>query len=395
MNIPFFTLSRQYHRLKEELDEAMTTVSAGGVFILGKNVAAFEQEFASFVGVRHAVGVASGTDALLLSLRALDIGRGDEVVIPANVYPTAFPVAMSGATIRLVDCRDDGLIDNERLAQAVTKRTRAIIPVHLYGNPVDMRLLDRIVKNTHRKIFVIEDAAQAHGTILKNSNFKMQNVKTKIQSSELRVQSSVLAGSVGDVGCFSFYPTKNIGAFGDAGIVVTGKKSLADRVRRLRMYGEVDRYISREVSGVSRLDELQAAFLRVKLRHVSELVNRRRAIARYYFRELRGVGDLRFIHDETRGDSREYRSSFHLFVIGTKHRERLRKHLANEGVGTAIHYPIPVHLTRAFRSLGYRSGMFPVSERLSREILSLPMYPELTDNEVATVVSEIKTFYHG
>ena len=408
MTIPIFTLTRQYRTIRKEIDAAVRQVLTDGNFILGKNVAAFEQEFAAYIGTPYAVGVASGTDALILSLRAHDIGKGDEVIIPANVYPTAFPVAMTGATVRLVDCKDDGLMDIDKLATILTKRTRAIIPVHLYGNPVDVRSINRFIDSNRSKIIVIEDTAQAHGTEInikyQISNIKytnhgakneVQKVKGKTQYSAFGIQHSKLAGSIGDVGCFSFYPTKNVGAYGDGGMVVSGNKRLIDRIRRLRMYGEEDRYQSTEVSGVSRLDELQAAILRVKLRHLPQWLQRRRAIASYYFRELEGVGDIRWVNNEAGIRNQEYRSSYHLFVIRTEKRDRLAIFLKNHGIGTGIHYPVPVHLTRAFRNLGYRQGDFPVSESLSREILSLPVYPELTDNEVATVVSEIKTFYHG
>ena len=356
--IPIFDLTREYKTIATELTLSFTRTAKNGMFILGQNVSLFEKEFADFTGVTYAVGVASGTDALMLGLRALGIQHGDEVILPANAYPTAFGVAQSGARIRLIDVKWDGTMDPVGLSAAITRRTRAVIPVHLYGNPADVVSLKKIVKN--KKIALVEDAAQAHGTDS--------------------------AGSLGDIGCFSFYPTKNLGALGDAGMVVTNNKYLADRITRLRMYGEIKRYESVEVSGVSRLDELQAAFLRVKLHHLKAWVTRRRDIAKQYIEELHGTGDIQFVTNNTR-------SAYHVFVIRTKHRNALRKYLSARGIGTAIHYPVPIHLVRAFRDLGYKSGDFPVSESLSREILSIPMFPRLTDGEILRVVRTVKKYF--
>jgi dTDP-4-amino-4,6-dideoxygalactose transaminase len=328
------------------------------MFILGQNVALFEKEFAAFTGVTYAVGVASGTDALTLGLKALGVGMGDDVILPANSYPTAFGVAQSGAHIRLVDVKDDGTMDPVRLTAAITRRTRAVVPVHLYGNPADVPSIQKIIGPTN--IALVEDAAQAHGT--------------------------PSAGSIGDIGCFSFYPTKNLGALGDGGMIVTNNTDVAQRLKRLRMYGETKRYESVEVSGVSRLDELQAALLRVKLRHLTDWVTRRREIAQQYIDGLRGTGDVQFVTKNPQG-------AYHLFVIRTKHRNALQTYLSDRGVGNAVHYPIPIHLVRAFRDLGYKHGDFPVSEALSREILSLPMFPGLTDREVLRVVSTIKKYF--
>jgi dTDP-4-amino-4,6-dideoxygalactose transaminase len=357
--IPIFDLTREYKTIKTELATAFTRTAKNGVFILGQNVLLFEKEFGQFVHTSYAVGLASGTDALTLGLKALGIGHGDEVVLPANSYPSAFGVAQSGAHIRLVDVKDDGTMDPVRLAAAITPRTRAVIPVHLYGNPADVVDIKKIIGT--KKIAVVEDAAQAHGT--------------------------PSAGSQGDIGCFSFYPTKNLGALGDAGMVVTNKKEVADRVRILRMYGETKRYESVEVAGVSRLDELQAALLRVKLRHLDGWVARRRSIAAGYIKGLRGIGDIQFVTNNPHG-------SYHLFVIRTKHRNDLARYLTAHGIGSAVHYPTPIHLVRAFRDLGYKKGDFPVSEALSQEILSLPMFPELTDGEVDRVIQTVRKYFH-
>lgn len=356
--IPIFDLTREYKTIKPELDAAFTRTAKNGVFILGRNVSLFEKEFANYVGVKYAVGLASGTDALTLGLKALDVGMDNEVILPANSYPTAFGVAQMGARIRLVDVKGDGTMDPARLADAITRRTRAVVPVHLYGNPADIEAIKKIVGK--KNIVVVEDAAQAHGT--------------------------PSAGSLGDIGIFSFYPTKNLGALGDAGMIVTNKKDIAGRVRRLRMYGETKRYESIEVSGISRLDELQAAFLRVKLRHLNAWVARRRHIAKQYMEGLRGIGDLRFVSSPG--------SSHHLFVIRTKYRDGLQQYLARKKIGSAIHYPTPIHLVKSFRDLEYKKGDFPVSEALSREVLSLPIFPYLTDGEVARVIRTVKKYFH-
>lgn len=364
--IPIFDLKRQYKTIAKELNTAFTRTAEDGLFILGKNVSLFEKEFAKYVGVTHAVGLASGTDALTLGLKALGIQHGDEVILPANSYPSAFGVALVGATIKLADVGQDATMDIQSLKKTLTKRTRAVIPVHLYGNPADVLSIKKLLPV---RTALIEDAAQAHGTIIAGKK----------------------AGSIGTIGCFSFYPTKNLGALGDAGMVVTDNKDVADRLKRLRMYGESERYRSLEISGVSRLDELQAAFLRVKLRHLSAWVARRREIAKQYIAELTNVGDISFVHPSLR----IAHCAFHLFVIRTKHRDALRKYLTARGIGTAIHYPMPIHVVQAFGNLGYKKGDFPVSEALSREVLSIPMFPLLTDSEVDSVSRIIKRFFRA
>jgi len=356
--IPIFNLTRQYKTIARDLNTIFTQINKDGQFILGQNVSLFEQEFAKYTGTRYGVGVGSGTDALTLGLRALGLKTGDEVILPANSYPSAFGVAQSGVTIKLVDVKIDGTMDPKKLYNAMTRRTHAVIPVHLYGNPADVLTMKTIISG--RKIFLIEDAAQAHG---------IPHV-----------------GGFGDIGCFSFYPSKNLGALGDGGMVVTNNKTVADRVRRLRMYGEVSRYQSIEVSGVSRLDELQAALLRVKLRHLTAWVTRRKIIARHYLTSLKGIGDLEFVTNNPR-------SAYHLFVIRTKHRDHLQEYLAKRGIGSAVHYPTPIHLTKSFRNLGYKKGDFPEAEAQSREVLSIPIFPELTDGEVTKVITTIKRYF--
>lgn len=324
------------------------------MFILGENVTKFEKEFAQYLGITYAVGVGSGTDALTLSIRALGLGPHDEVLVPANSYPTVFGIAQSGVSLRLVDCGWDGNISTFDLPKRITKRTKAIIAVHLYGNPADIVRVKRIAG---ADISIIEDCAQAHGACIG---------KKKV-------------GTFGDIACFSFYPTKNLGAYGDGGMVVTKNARLANRVRMLRMYGERERYKSMEISGVSRLDELQATILRVKLRHLDNWNKKRKELANYYEKGLKGISLIK--------GGRA--SCHHLFVIRSKKRDALQNYLAKNGIGTSIHYPIPIHLTPAFRFLGYRRGDFPVAEALSHEVLSLPFFPEMTRKEVDMVVMQL------
>jgi dTDP-4-amino-4,6-dideoxygalactose transaminase len=382
--IPIFELTRQYQKLKPELEVAIGRVLSHGVFSLGNEVRLFEEEFADYLDIYHAVGVGSGTDALTLAIRALDIKPNEEVIIPANSYPTVFGVALAGVKIKLVDCAADGNIDLAKLDAAVTSKTKAVILVHLYGSPVDVIRVKILLNNRKLPTYIIEDAAQAHGAALKDASGWRK------------------VGTIGDIGCISFYPSKNLGAYGDGGMVVTDKSSVAKKLKALRMYGETSRYVSEMVSGVSRLDELQAAILRVKLLHLDEWVSRRIEIAQYYTRELNGVGDIVLVNPEgglqvaggrEKQNGFEKKSAYHLFVIRAGKRDKLQKYLADQGIGTGIHYPIPIHLTKSFAYLGYKKGDFPEAETMCREVLSLPIYPELTNNEIEEVVKKVKGFY--
>jgi dTDP-4-amino-4,6-dideoxygalactose transaminase len=371
--IPIFELKRQYQSFRTEMDTAIKEVLTRGMFTLDREVRLFEDEFADYLNIYHAVGVGSGTDALTLAIRALGIKPGEEVLLPANSYPSAFGVAISGVKIRLVDCGEDGNISVSALTKILTKKTKAIIPVHLYGNPADVFGIRNLLNNGRLGAYIIEDAAQAHGTMLKD-----RSVWRK-------------AGTIGDIGIYSFYPSKNLGAYGDGGMVVTDKFSLAKKVKSLRMYGETSRYKSEEISGVSRLDELQAAILRVKLRFLAEWVEKRTRIAEYYLRELQGVGDINLVTADN--SKTEGKSSRHLFVIRTEKRDALQKFLTDHEIGSGIHYPVPIHLTKSFLNLGYKKGDFPIAEILCREVLSIPIYPELTSQETEMVVKTIKLFF--
>lgn len=362
--VQIFDLKKQYVSIQKEIDSAIQTVLDRGHFILGAEVALFEKEFTSYIGVPYGVGVASGTDALTLAVRALRLSKGDEVLIPVNSYPTYFGIAVSGVSVRFADCNESGNISLEDLKKRMTKRTKAIVVVHLYGNPADIFEIKKVLTKCKRNdIKIIEDCAQAHGATIGRKK----------------------VGTFGDIACFSFYPTKNLGAYGDGGIVVTKRKKIADYLRQLRMYGEEKRYESREVSGVSRLDELQAAILRVKLRHLSSWNDRRREIAKIYSGHLSNISGMRILPYETG-------AVHHLFVIRTKQRDTLKTYLEQRGIGCAIHYPIPLHLITSCKSLGYIKRDFPVAERLSREILSLPIYPELTKKDILYICRTLCEF---
>jgi dTDP-4-amino-4,6-dideoxygalactose transaminase len=363
MAIPALDLARQYQSIRSEIDAAIGAVLATGSFILGEQVAAFEQEFAAFCGAEHAVGVGSGTEALHLALLALGIGPGDEVItVPHTAVATVAAIDLTGARPVLVDVDPQTMtMDPAKAEAAITENTKAILPVHLYGHPARLTALRDIADR--RCISLVEDCAQAHGA-----------------RSEGRG-----VGTVGELGCFSFYPTKNLGAYGDGGAIVTNNAYLAQRLRLLRQYGWQERYISAIRGGAnSRLDEMQAAILRVKLRRLAEWNVARRERAAAYARLLAGADVITPV--ESPGDYHVY----HLYVVRSKNRDALRAYLKERGVGTGIHYPVPVHLQPGYVALG-RAARLPVAERLAGEILSLPMFPELTMLEVeytARLISE-------
>jgi dTDP-4-amino-4,6-dideoxygalactose transaminase len=359
--IPCGDLKLQYGSIKVEVDQAIRSVLDSGWFILGQSVAAFEQEFAAYCGAQFAVGVGNGTDALQLALMACGIGSGDEVITaPNSATFTALAISATGALPRFVDIDPETCnLDARRLAGAIGPHTRAIIPIHLYGQPADMDPILAIARE--RGLRVIEDAAQAHGA----------------RYHGLRV------GTLGDLGCFSFYPSKNLGAYGDGGMVVTNDPYLTERVRMLRNGGQKTRYDHQLLGLNSRLDELQAAILRVKLPYLDKWNQQRRHIAALYTAML---GDARV---ETPLELPQVEHAYHLYVIRCEQRAALQKHLAERGVETAIHYPLPIHLQGAYRELGYGPGSFPIAERYAGQVLSLPIYPELTDAKVRQVAAHI------
>jgi dTDP-4-amino-4,6-dideoxygalactose transaminase len=361
MRVAFLDLEAAYQELAAEMDEACRRVMASGWYILGKEVAAFEEEFAAYCGVSHCIGVGNGLDALHLILRALDIGPGDEVIVPSNTYiATWLAVSYAGATP--VPVEPDAAtfnLDPSLLEAAITTRTRAVIPVHLYGQPADMDAINGIARQHGLK--VIEDAAQAHGARYRG----------------------VRVGSLGDAAGFSFYPGKNLGALGDGGAITTNDDDLAERVRVLRNYGSKVKYLNECAGFNSRLDELQAALLRVKLTRLDEWNDRRRKVAAAYREALAGNGlVLPFVPEWAE-------PVWHLYVVCCPDREAVTGRLDRSGIGWLIHYPVPPHLQGAYRDLGYREGQFPVAERLAREVLSLPMGPHLAPEQLELVVGSI------
>lgn len=363
-DIPTLDLKKQYESIRLELDGAISRVLAKGSFILGAEVAAFEKEFAEYCGVSHAIGVASGTEALQLALLACGVGENDEVVAPAHTaVATVSAIEASGAHPVLVDIdlARYGL-DPNLLVKSTTPRTRSIIPVHLYGCPVDMNPILQFARE--KNLFVVEDCSQAHGALYEGHK----------------------VGSLGDIAAFSFYPTKNLGAFGDGGAVVTNNAELAEKVRLLRQYGWKEHYIS-SVKGInSRLDELQAGILRVKLRYLDEWNLRRRQLANLY---LELLADTEFALPVQLENSKHV---FHQFVIRHPQRDVLKEYLMEQGIHTLIHYPVPIHLQPAYVDLGYPAGSLPNTELVSREALSLPLYPELTEEMVSLICQALRDF---
>lgn len=368
MNVAFLDLKRAHRELQDDLLESCRRVVESGWYVLGEEVERFEQEFAAYCGVRHAVGVGNGLDALHLILRGYGIGPGDEVIVPANTYiATWLAVSHAGATP--VPVEPDPLtcnIDPRRIGQAVTSRTRAILPVHLYGQPADMA---PIVETARRfGIRVIEDAAQAHGAEYRGRR----------------------AGSLGDAAAFSFYPSKNLGALGDAGAVVTDDGDLAERVRMLRNYGSRIRY-RHETRGLNtRLDPIQAAMLRVKLRHLDEWTRLRRRWAAVYLEALRKCGEL-VLPTVIEGA----KPVWHLFVVRHPRRDALQRHLGSEGIETLIHYPVPPHRSGAYADVAFPAEGYPVSERLAATVLSLPMGSHMDREDIMRVIAAVRRFTAG
>ena len=361
-SVPFVDLVSQYRSIESEINTAITEVLSSCSFILGDRVRLFEEAFARFVETDHAVGVSSGLDALRLSMMALDIGVGDEVILPANTYiATALAVSAIGAKPVLIDCDPKNYnLDVDQIESAISSSTKAIIPVHLTGQSADMDPILAI--GAKHGLYVIEDAAQAHGSFYKDRP----------------------CGSMGVLGCFSFYPGKNLGAYGDGGMVTTNDANLAERIRRLRNYGERVKYDHIEKGCNARLDSIQAAILHVKLRYLPGWNRSRAKNAAHYRALLSGIGDLKF------QKQMQYSTHvYHLFFIESEHRDALQKHLNLAGIQTGIHYPKPIHLQPAYAELGYKKGDFPQSERLADRILSLPMYSELNLKQIKKVEGEL------
>jgi dTDP-4-amino-4,6-dideoxygalactose transaminase len=364
--IPLVDVALQFSSIENDVRQAIDRVLTTCDFILGAEVARFEEAFARFIGVEHAIGVASGLDALSLSLMALNVGPGHEVILPANTFiATALAVSAVGAKPILVDCDPATFnIDVSQIEQAITPRTRAILPVHLTGQPADMSPI--LTMAERHGLAVIEDACQAHGATYHGKS----------------------CGSLGRAAAFSFYPGKNLGGCGDGGLISTNDGQVARRLRQLRHYGQEAKYHHLEKGLNSRLDTIQAAVLRAKLEYLPRWNAARVGHAQEYVRRLAGVGDL--VLQQAVPDSTHV---YHLFIIQTADRDGLQGHLAARGIQTGIHYPTPIHLQPAYKDLGYRPGAFPATERLAGRMLSLPMFPELQHDQIFRIASAIRDWF--
>jgi dTDP-4-amino-4,6-dideoxygalactose transaminase len=368
LKLQFSDLGAQHRQLKKQIQQALNRVIERGDFILGEDVGLFEKEFAEFCATPYAVGVSSGTAALFLALLSLGIKEGDEVIVPAFTYiATSLAVSYTGAKPVFVDIREDTYnIDTKRIRQSITKNTKAIIPVHLYGQPADMPELSNIAREFNLKI--IEDAAQSHGASLKLPDGKWRTT-----------------GGIGDIGCFSFYPSKNLGALGDGGMVVTKNEEVYKKLLMLRDYGRVSKYEHALIGYNSRLDTLQAAVLRIKLKKIKAWNTSRQKAADTYNRLLRDVEGIiaPYVADGVK-------HVYHVYAIRTKKRDELFSRFKEAGIGSVIHYPIPLHLQKAYAGLGYQRGDFPVAEKVAEEIISLPMFPHIKESQIKTVVKVVK-----
>lgn len=360
--IPMLDLRAQYASIREEIRAAINGVLESQHFILGPRVSSLEEEVSRYCGRRYGVAVASGTDALTLALRACNVGPGDEVIVPSFTFiATANAVSLLGGTPVFVDIRPDTFnIDADKIAEKITPRTRAIVPVHLYGQPADMDPIQAIAKQHNLK--VIEDNAQAIGAVYKGKR----------------------TASFGDIGCLSFFPSKNLGGYGDGGMVVTDSEKLYRRLRGLRSHGGTKKYFSEEQGWNSRLDEIQAAVLLVKLHHLDRWNAARRANAARYDLLLKKVGRV-----TTPFIAKWAEHVFHQYTIRVPERDRVQKHLETHGIASTVYYPTPIHLQPIYSSLGYKSGDLPETERATKEVLSLPMYPELTTPQAERVVDTL------
>lgn len=363
MLIPFFDYKRQLKIIRKPIEAAIKRTLESGQLVLGKEVKLFEKNFSAYIDVKYGIGVNSGTDALKIAIKALGIKSGDEIITIANTaVPTISAMQEVGAKPIFVDIKDDYNIDETKIAAAITKKTKAILPVHLYGQPCNMPVIMKIAKKY--KLKVIEDCAQAHGS--------------KIGAKKI--------GSFGDLSCFSFYPTKNLGAYGDGGMILTNNKKLADICRALRMYGMKSGYYS-EIGGYnSRLDEIQASILNIKLIHLNEWNKKRKKIATLY---LKNIKNPKIILPKI---NKNNSSCFHLFVVRNQNRKKLEKYLRWNNIGFGVHYPHPIHLQKAYKFLGYKKGGLPLTEKYAEQIISLPIFPELSGKEIKYVIEKLNKF---
>lgn len=366
MRVPYFDIKAHYDSIASDLEKAFKTVLESQRIILGPQVKQFEEEYASFSGAKYCVGVGCGLDAITLSLDAVGIGTGDEVIVPSNAYIAALDaISRLGAVPIFVEPKEDTYnINPAQIEGAITKKTKAIIPVHFFGQSCEMGPILKISKK--HSIHIVEDNAQSHGSTYKGKK----------------------TGSFGIANATSFYPTKNIGALGEAGAVTTNKKNISNKISILRNYGEKSKYENILIGYNSRLDELQAAFLLVKLKKINLWMKKRIWIATQYERGLKGVGDLVLPTTE-----KNVINVFHIFPIRTKFRAKLQEYLFKQNVGTSVHYPKPPYLQKAYSHLGIKKGSFPIAERLSSTSLSLPIYPEMTSEQAEYVIENIMKFF--
>jgi len=366
MKIPIIDLVRQHKPIMDELVDAFKKVVESGQFILGYELEQFEKEAANYLGSKYALGVGNGTDALILALRAIDVQKGDEVITtPFTFFATAETIAILGAKPVFVDIEDETLnIDVTKIEEKITKRTKAILPVHIFGQGAKIEKILEIAKSYNLK--VIEDTAQGFGA-KRNGKY---------------------LGTFGDVGTFSFFPTKNLSCLGDGGLITTQDEAIYDIIKKLRVHGSPRKYYHEMLGYNSRLDTLQAAFLRVKMKYIDRWNERRREIAAIYNRELSPYVRVPEVDE---GNIHIY----HQYTIRTDRRDELNAFLNQRGIMTQVHYPIPLHLQPALSYLGYKEGDFPVAEKATKEVLSLPVFPEMTDEEINYVIDSIKDFFRG
>jgi len=386
VNVPFTDLGILHKKQIKETLQAIRAVIERGDFILGQDTKSFEQEFAAYCNSRYAVGVNSGTDALFLALKSFSIGQGDEVIVPTFTFiATALAVSYTQAKPVFVDIEEVSYnIDPDKIRQAVTKRTKAIIPVHLYGQAANMQEIKEIAKEYNLKI--IEDAAQAHGVKTQLSAISYQTSDKKEKIIDNKEKNFKRVGTIGDIGCFSFYPTKNLGAFGDAGMLTTDDEKIYKQLLILRDCGRTSKYVHPIIGYNSRLDSLQAAVLRLKLKQLDIWNNLRIDAAKEYDKLFSEIPEI-----ITPKKSVFSQHIYHVYAIRTKNRDKLFDHLRQEGVGALIHYPTPLHLQEAYKELGYKKGDFPVAEIISSQILSLPIFPYIKSAQIKYVVNTVKT----
>ncbi len=363
MRVKFNRLDRSYLKYKEQYDNVAIKTLQSGWYTLGKRTKKFEEEFAAFLGVDYCVGVNSGLDALILAFRALRIGKGNEVIVPANTFiASVIGITENGATPIFVEPDEYYNLDADKIEASITERTKAILVVHLYGQGANMEKIKAIAEK--HKLYLVEDCAQSHGAKV----------------------GGLMTGSWGDIGCFSFYPTKGIGAFGDAGAIVCKNKKLKESLEKLRNYGSTTKYIHEVIGINSRLDELQAGLLSIRLFHYEEALEERRQLASMY---LENIDNKKILLPQVR---EKCNPVWHLFVIQVDDREKFQEHLSSNGIETMVHYPIPPHLSRGYEYLGYGQGEFPISEKLAKHIISLPLYEGMKLEEINFVIEAVNKY---